>query len=53
MSEPSPIERAEDCARLLAPFSSEDRKLIEETMAVYPGLTEPKAIEMLEAFGGL
>jgi len=37
----------------LANLSPQDRKLVEQTLQDYPGLTPEKAIEMLRAFGGL
>jgi hypothetical protein len=40
-------------ARLLAELSERDRKLVTETMAIYPGLPAKEAIEILTEFGGL
>ena len=46
-------ETPEERERLLSQLRPEDRKLIENCMADFPGLTAAKAIEILTAFGGL
>jgi len=46
-------ETPEDQERLLARYKGADRELIEDAIRDHPGLTVAKAIEMLDAFGGL
>jgi hypothetical protein len=46
-------ETPEERERLLSRYTGADRKLIEDAVADHPGLTVAKAIEMLDAFGGL
>ena len=43
----------EERERLLSRYKGADRELIEDAVADHPGLTVAKAIEMLDAFGGL
>ena len=37
----------------LAGLDTNDRKLVEQALKTYPGLTTEKAVEMLKAFGGI
>jgi hypothetical protein len=46
-------ETPKERERLLSQLRPEDRKLVENCMADFPGLTAAKAIEILTAFGGL
>ena len=43
----------EERERLLSRYKGADRVLIEDAVRDHPGLTVAKAIEMLDAFGGL
>ena len=43
----------EERERLLSRYKGADRELIEDAVRDHPGLTVAKAIEMLDAFGGL
>jgi hypothetical protein len=46
-------ETPEERERLLSRYKGADRELIEDAVRDHPGLTVAKAIEMLDAFGGL
>jgi len=48
-----PEERPEERERLLRRYSARDRWLVEDVLKAHPTLTVAKAIEHLEAFGGL
>jgi hypothetical protein len=48
-----PEETPEERERLLSRYSGDDRKLIENVLKAHPTLTAAKAIEHLEAAGGL
>jgi hypothetical protein len=48
-----PEETPEERERLLSRYSGDDRELIENVLKAHPTLTAAKAIEHLEAAGGL
>jgi len=48
-----PEETSEERERLLSRYSARDRWLIEDVVKAHPTLTVAKAIEHLEAAGGL